>query len=80
MVKDRIRGWSELSQADLADKVGGTRQTIANIERGNNAPSVYLALAIAGVLGTTVEELFQPAGASLPAGTGNGDAFNQTSR
>lgn len=52
------RRWEELSQAELADKVGASRQTIANIERGNYAPSVYLALRICRVLGRTVEEVF----------------------
>ena len=48
----------ELSQADLAAKVEVSRQTIANIERGNYSPSVYLALRICKVLGKTVEEIF----------------------
>lgn len=52
------RRWHELSQAELADKVGVSRQTIANIERGNYSPSVYLALAICQELGKTVEEIF----------------------
>ena len=52
------RRWEELSQAELADRVGASRQTIANIERGNYAPSVYLALRICRVLGRTVEEVF----------------------
>jgi putative transcriptional regulator len=49
---------AELTQAELADAVGVTRQTIASIEAGNYAPSVYLALAIARRLGRTVEALF----------------------
>ena len=35
-----------------------TRQTVVSVEAGDYAPSVYLALAIAGRLGTTVERLF----------------------
>lgn len=48
----------ELSQQQLADKVGVSRQTIVSIERGDYAPSVKLALLLASVLHTTVEELF----------------------
>ena len=36
------RRWLELSQAELARRVGVSRQTIANIERGNYSPSVHL--------------------------------------
>ena len=51
------RRWQELSQAELAAQVGVSRQTIANIEKGNYSPSVHLALDIAHTLGTTVEAL-----------------------
>ena len=54
----KYRRWAEMSQADLAAAVGVSRQTIANIERGNYSPSVYLALGICKVLGKTVEEIF----------------------
>lgn len=52
------RRWLELSQQELADRVGVSRQTIANIERGNYSPSVYLALDICRELGKSVEEVF----------------------
>ena len=52
------RRWQELSQAELATQVGVSRQTIANIEKGNSSPSVHLALDIAHTLGKTVEALF----------------------
>lgn len=52
------RRWHEMSQQDLADRVGVSRQTVANIERGNYSPSVHLALDICRVLGKTVEEIF----------------------
>ena len=52
------RRWQEMSQADLAEKVDVSRQTIANIERGNYSPSVHLALDICHQLGKTVEEVF----------------------
>jgi putative transcriptional regulator len=47
-----------LTQAELATAVGVTRQTVVAVEAGDYAPSVYLALAIAARLGTTVEALF----------------------
>lgn len=52
------RRWQELSQAELAERVSVSRQTIANIEKGDYSPSVHLALAICRVLGKTVEEVF----------------------
>ncbi|MCZ9298451.1 helix-turn-helix transcriptional regulator [Corynebacterium hesseae] len=52
------RRWLEMSQTDLAERAGVSRQTIANIERGNYSPSVYLALDICRELGKTVEEVF----------------------
>ncbi|WIM66844.1 helix-turn-helix transcriptional regulator [Corynebacterium breve] len=52
------RRWHEFSQSELAEKAGVSRQTIANIEKGNYSPSVHLALDIARALGKTVEELF----------------------
>ena len=48
----------ELSQQQLADMVGVSRQTIVSIERGDYAPSVKLALLLAETLGATVEALF----------------------
>jgi len=54
----RWRRWEELSQAELAERVGVSRQTIANIEKGNYSPSVHLALAICRELGRTVEQIF----------------------
>lgn len=52
------RRWFELSQAELAERAGVSRQTIANIERGNYSPSVHLALDICRELGKSVEEIF----------------------
>jgi len=47
-----------LTQEELATQTGITRQTVLAIEKGNYAPSVFLALRLAKVLGCTVEELF----------------------
>ena len=48
----------ELSQQQLADMVGVSRQTIVSIEKGDYAPSVKLAILLAEKLETTVEQLF----------------------
>ena len=48
-----------LTQQELADRVGVTRQTILSIEKGKYTPSVALALCIAEVFGVGVEALFQ---------------------
>jgi putative transcriptional regulator len=48
----------ELSQQQLADMVGVSRQTIVSIEHGDYAPSVKLALLLAERLGAKVEDLF----------------------
>jgi putative transcriptional regulator len=47
-----------MTQQDLADRVGVTRQTILSIEKGKYNPSVGLAMRLARVFGVPVEELF----------------------
>jgi molybdate-binding protein/DNA-binding XRE family transcriptional regulator len=47
-----------MSQQDLADAAGVSRQTISGIEAGVNSPSVALALRLARALGCRVEEVF----------------------
>lgn len=48
----------ELTQQQLADLVGVTRQTIVAIEKGNYSPSLELAFRIARVFKLQVEEVF----------------------
>ncbi len=48
-----------LTQQELAERVGVTRQTILSIEKGNYSPSVALALCLAQVFGVSVETIFQ---------------------
>ena len=47
-----------LKQSDLAELVGVRRETIVNLEKGKYNPSLQLAMDIAKVFHTTVEELF----------------------
>ena len=47
-----------LKQADLAELVGVRRETIVHLEKGKYNPSLKLAMDIAKVFHTTVEELF----------------------
>ena len=48
----------DLSQQELADKVGVSRQTINAIEKGDYNPTINLCRAICKVLGKTLDELF----------------------
>ena len=47
-----------MSQQDLADAVGVSRQTINAIEKGDYNPTIKLCIAICRILGKTKDELF----------------------
>ena len=49
----------EMTQQQLADRVGVTRQTIIAIESGKYAPSLPLAIKIARTFGKPIEDIFQ---------------------
>ena len=49
---------NNLSQQELADKVGATRQTIGLIEKGKYNPSLKLCIKIAKALNKTLDQLF----------------------
>ena len=49
----------EMTQADLGERVGVTRQTIAAIEQGKYAPSLEAAFRIARVFDKPLEEVFR---------------------
>lgn len=49
----------DLTQAELARRIGVTRQTVIAIEQGRYSPSLELAFQIARVLGAGVEDVFQ---------------------
>ena len=50
-------GWT---QADLAERLDVSRQTVNALETGKYDPSLPLAFRIARVFRTTIEEIFQP--------------------
>jgi putative transcriptional regulator len=54
----RLRGEAGLTQAELGEAMGVSRQTINAIETERYTPSLPLALALARYFGTTVEEMF----------------------
>lgn len=54
-----LRAEHDLTQAELAERVGVSRKTINTVERGVYVPSTVLALRLARVLGVTVEDVFQ---------------------
>lgn len=49
----------EMTQADLADRVGVTRQTVIAIEQGKYSPSLEMAFQIARVFGVPLDDVFQ---------------------
>jgi putative transcriptional regulator len=53
-----LRARYNLTQKELAKKVGVRRETIVFLERGKYNPSLKLAHDVAKVLDTTIEELF----------------------
>ena len=58
----------EMTQAELADKVGVTRQTVIAIEQGRYSPSLEMAFQIARVFGVPLDAVFQyPGGKGEPS-------------
>lgn len=55
----KLRIQKKLTQQELADAVGVTRQTIIAIEKGSYIPSLLLALNIAKVFKKSVESIFE---------------------
>jgi putative transcriptional regulator len=49
---------SEMTQAELGDRIGLTRQTVAAIEQGKYSPTLEAAFRIAQVFGKPLEEVF----------------------
>lgn len=49
----------EMTQAELADRIGVTRQTVIAIEQGRYSPTLEMAFRIARVFGVPLDEVFQ---------------------
>jgi len=62
-ITNRIRELREqhgaMTQAELGDAIGVTRQTVIAIEQGRYSPSLESAFRIARVFGSTLEEVFR---------------------
>ncbi len=62
-VTNRLRalrfGAGEMTQAELADRLGVTRQTIIAVEQGRYSPSLEMAFQIARVFGVPLDDVFQ---------------------
>ena len=56
---ERLRRERGLTQEELGEQVGVTRQTVIALEKGNYVPSVLLALRIARFFGLPVEVIFK---------------------
>ena len=58
----------EMTQAELAVRIGVTRQTVIAIEQGRYSPSLELAFQIAGTFGVPLDDVFQyPADKETPS-------------
>ncbi|MGW4532203.1 helix-turn-helix transcriptional regulator [Nocardia sp. NPDC004340] len=51
--------YGEMTQAELADRLGVTRQTVNAIEQGKYSPSLEMAFQIARVFGAPLDEIFE---------------------
>jgi putative transcriptional regulator len=49
----------EMTQAELAERIGVTRQTVIAIEQGRYSPSLEVAFLIANVFGVGLDDVFQ---------------------
>ncbi|MDN5331764.1 MAG: putative transcriptional regulator [Tepidanaerobacteraceae bacterium] len=61
MIKNKIkvfRAMYDMTQEDLAKKLGITRQTVIALEKGKYYPSLELAFKIARVFGVGIEDVF----------------------
>ena len=54
-----LRAMKEMTQQELADRIGVTRQTVIAIEQDKYSPSLETAFKVAMVLGVPIEQCFQ---------------------
>lgn len=62
MLKTKVKEYREaknIKQSDLAEMIGVRRETIVHLENGRYNPSLKMAMNIAKVFQTTVEDLFE---------------------
>lgn len=62
MLKTKVKEYREarnIKQSDLAEIIGVRRETIVHLENGRYNPSLKMAMNIAKVFKTTVEDLFE---------------------
>ena len=57
-----LRAERRWSQADLAERVGVSRQTVNAIENDKYDPSLPLAFRVANVFDSSIEDIFEPDG------------------
>lgn len=68
-----LRARHNLSQAELATRLGVSRQTVNAIETERYEPSLSLAFKVANLFGLKIEEIFSP-----ESGSGAADASNRS--
>lgn len=62
-----LRAMHNLSQAELAERLGVARQTVNAMEAGKHDPSLGLAYRVARIFGVPVQEVFPDEGAARAA-------------
>jgi putative transcriptional regulator len=55
-----LRAERDWTQADLAQRLGVSRQTVNAIETGRNDPSLHLAFRLGHLFGMLIEDVFEP--------------------
>jgi transcriptional regulator, XRE family len=74
-----LRAERDWSQAELAARLGVSRQTVHAIENGKYDPSLPLAFKIARLFGLKIEEIFEPERGNHPPPTGGRQATSSPS-
>ncbi|WP_306369569.1 helix-turn-helix transcriptional regulator [Nocardiopsis sp. CC223A] len=65
-IRDLRAARGRMTQAELADRIGVTRQTVIAIEKGHYSPTLEMAFQISQALGAPLEEVFQYPGPGTP--------------
>lgn len=63
MIANRLpvmRAERRWSQAELADRINVSRQTVVSLENGRYEPTLKIAMRLSAVFGRTIEEIFTP--------------------